>query len=111
MSLINYNELMPVLVIGFVCSIIACIDLWKKHMQEDNKSVPAEGGEQVENPEISIHDFIKSFLVTTMSAIGVFYACGLITENYLIKLGLTVISGIAGFDKVITTLLDKIKSR
>lgn len=91
---INYNELLPVLLIGFICGVVSCIDTYKNHLKESEQ-----------DEEKSIHllvvDLLKNTIYTTFLSCFIFWVTLLATDNYQIRLGIVGIISILGLDKAL----------
>ena len=96
--MINYNELLPVFLIGFACSIIANLDLFKRQFSDTEGKA---------NLRLFAVEFVRNFIFTTIFAVFLFYLCGSFTENYQLKLGIVGVISILGIEKALE-LVEKI---
>lgn len=109
----NYNELLPVLLTGFICAVIVCIDRYKVHLQasqefketkKPNEQDEANQSEHTAPPSVHflILDVVKNTIYTSIFACFIFWLTLLITENYQIRLGIVGIISILGLDKALS---------
>lgn len=104
--MINYNELLPVLLVGLICGIVACIDRYKSHLQERTQGVESESEpkEAAVSGQILILDLIRNVIYSTIFACSVFWLSLFATENYLIRLGISIIISILGMDRALSMI-------
>lgn len=103
-----YNELIPVLVTGVICGLIACLERYKEHLKHveteaEKAEEDSEGKKKTQKSykHVLITDFVRNTLYATALAFGVFWLAGLATDDYQIKLGITGIVSILGLDRAV----------
>lgn len=99
--MINYNELIPVIIIGLVCGLITAYDkLRKVGKVEESKE------EKVDDDLIIVnfYDFIKATISSCFISIFIFWITSIGTDNYQLRLGITGLISIWGIDKAISIL-------
>lgn len=117
--MINYNELLPVLLIGLVCAFITCMDSLQKtkdkEIKDERNSTDnsdesgiydatlshAQNNALPDKLEIPLLTFVRNLLYGTIFAVFLFWLTLALTDIYQLRLGIVGLVSIMGLDRAL----------
>lgn len=125
--MINYNELLPVLLIGLVCAFITCMDSLQKtknkELKDERNSTDnsdesgiydatlshAQNNALPDKLEIPLLTFVRNLLYGTIFAVFLFWLTLALTDIYQLRLGIVGLVSIMGLDRALS-LVERVLS-